>query len=135
MVKKKVTKKIVKKVVKSAKGGSQPEAGGPRAYASGGKVAVKKTAAKAEALSQVKKELVALSATHPSDTGSPEVQIAILSKRIEELTEHLKIHKKDLSSRRGLLGLVNKRRKLLMYLLKKDEKRYQVITEKLGLEK
>ena len=96
---------------------------------------VKKTAAKAEALSQVKKELVALSATHPSDTGSPEVQIAILSKRIEELTEHLKIHKKDLSSRRGLLGLVNKRRKLLMYLLKKDEKRYQVITEKLGLEK
>jgi small subunit ribosomal protein S15 len=130
-------KKVVKKVIKSAKGGS----------ASGGKAAAKKTAVpkvkkttakaekKAEALSQVKKELVALSATHPSDTGSPEVQIAILTKRITELTEHLKIHKKDLSSRRGLLGLVNKRRKLLFYLLKKDEKRYQVITEKLGLEK
>lgn len=78
---------------------------------------------------------MALSATHEKDTGSPEVQIALLTKRIQELTEHLKIHKKDLSSRRGLLGLVNKRRKLLIYLLKKDEKRYQVITEKLGLEK
>ena len=96
---------------------------------------VKKVASKMESISQGKKELVALSATHSTDTGSPEVQIALLSKRIGELTEHLKIHKKDLSSRRGLLGLVNKRRKLLMYLLKKDEKRYQVITEKLGLEK
>ncbi|MDP1710422.1 MAG: 30S ribosomal protein S15 [candidate division WWE3 bacterium] len=82
-----------------------------------------------------KKGLIEISAIHPTDTGSPEVQIAILSKRIKELTEHLKSHKKDLSSRRGLLGLVNKRRKLLMYLLKKDEKRYQKITEKLGLEK
>jgi len=137
MAKKKVTKKITKKIIKSAKGGS----------ASGGKAAAKKTAVpkvkkitakaekKAEALTQVKKELVALSATHSTDTGSPEVQIAILTKRITELTEHLKIHKKDLSSRRGLLGLVNKRRKLLVYLMKKDEKRYQVITEKLGLEK
>ncbi|OGC54605.1 30S ribosomal protein S15 [candidate division WWE3 bacterium RIFCSPHIGHO2_01_FULL_48_15] len=69
------------------------------------------------------------------DTGSPEVQIALLTKRVGELTEHLKIHKKDLSSRRGLLGLVNKRRKLLMYLLKRDEKRYQSITKKLGLTK
>src|SRR3989337_3104730 len=116
MVKKKVAKKITK----------VPKAAEPK---------VKKVEKKAESLAAEKKELVALSATHPSDTGSPEVQIAILTKRITELTEHLKIHKKDLSSRRGLLGLVNKRRKLLMYLLKKDEKRYQVITEKIGLEK
>ena len=116
MVKKKVAKKITK-VTKAA----EPK--------------VKKVEKKAESLAAEKKELVALSATHPSDTGSPEVQIAILTKRITELTEHLKIHKKDLSSRRGLLGLVNKRRKLLVYLMKKDEKRYQVITEKLGLEK
>jgi len=113
-------KKKVKKVTKVTK------AGEPK---------VKKVEKKAESLAAEKKELVALSATHPSDTGSPEVQIAILTKRITELTEHLKIHKKDLSSRRGLLGLVNKRRKLLVYLMKKDEKRYQVITEKLGLEK
>jgi len=81
------------------------------------------------------KEVVRAVATHKGDTGSPEVQIALLTKRIGELAEHLKIYKKDLSSRRGLLGLVNKRRKLLMYLLRKDEKRYQAITKKLGLSK
>ena len=85
--------------------------------------------------SKKKQTIIKKSQIHDKDTGSPEVQIAILTKRITELTEHLKIHKKDLSSRRGLLGLVNKRRKLLVYLMKKDEKRYQVITEKLGLEK
>lgn len=90
---------------------------------------------KSAGLPKEKKGLVEISAIHPTDTGSPEVQIALLSRRIEELTEHLKSHKRDLSSRRGLLGLVNKRRKLIMYLLKKDEKRYQKITEKLGLEK
>lgn len=80
-------------------------------------------------------ELIKLAALKKGDTGSPEVQIALLTKRIEDLTKHLKIHKKDKHSRRGLLGLVNKRRKLLIYLRKKDEKRYRNITEKLGLEK
>lgn len=82
-----------------------------------------------------KKELIELAALKKGDTGSPEVQIALLTKRIEDLSDHLKVHKKDKHSRRGLLGLVNKRRKLLIYLRKKDEKRYQNITEKLGLSK
>lgn len=67
------------------------------------------------------------------DTGSPEVQIAILTQRITELTAHMKIHKKDMSSRRGLLTLVSNRRTLLDYLKKKDEKSYDEIVDKLGL--
>ena len=82
-----------------------------------------------------KKEIVAKYRLNEKDTGSPEVQIALLTERINSLTEHLKTHKKDASSRRGLLGLVNKRRKLLMYLQKKNKKRYQEITKKLGLSK
>jgi len=74
-------------------------------------------------------------ATHKGDTGSPEVQIAILSAEIEELTEHLKTHRKDNSSRRGLLGKVHQRRKLMTYLSKEDEKRYQAIIKKLKLKK
>jgi small subunit ribosomal protein S15 len=70
-----------------------------------------------------------------NDTGSPEVQVAILSARIEDLTNHLKDHKHDFHSRRGLLGMVNKRRKLLNYLKRKDGERYQVLIEKLGLRK
>ena len=69
------------------------------------------------------------------DTGSPEVQIALLTKRINELTEHLKVHKKDNHSRRGLLKMVGKRRNLLNYLAKKDINRYREIVEKLGLRK
>lgn len=69
------------------------------------------------------------------DTGSPEVQIAILTERINELTEHLKIHKKDDHSRRGLLKMVGKRRNLLNYLSKKDINRYREIVQKLGLRK
>jgi len=69
------------------------------------------------------------------DTGSPEVQIALLTERINELTEHLKIHKKDNHSRRGLLKMVGKRRNLLNYLAKKDLNRYRQIVEKLGLRK
>ena len=69
------------------------------------------------------------------DTGSPEVQIALLTERINELTEHLKIHKKDNHSRRGLLKMVGKRRNLLNYLSKKDVNRYRTIVEKLGLRK
>ena len=69
------------------------------------------------------------------DTGSPEVQIALLTERINELTEHLKIHKKDNHSRRGLLKMVGKRRNLLNYLAKKDIERYIDIVAKLGLRK
>ena len=69
------------------------------------------------------------------DTGSPEVQIALLTERITELTEHLKVHTKDNHSRRGLLKMVGKRRNLLNYLAKKDIERYRVIVEKLNLRK
>jgi small subunit ribosomal protein S15 len=70
---------------------------------------------------------------HDSDTGSPEVQIAILTERITYLTEHFKVHKKDHHSRRGLLKMVGQRRRLLDYLKKKDIERYRVIIEKLGI--
>ncbi|MGD0844010.1 MAG: 30S ribosomal protein S15 [Geobacteraceae bacterium] len=70
---------------------------------------------------------------HDSDTGSPEVQIAILTERITYLTEHFKVHKKDHHSRRGLLKIVGQRRRLLDYLKKKDIERYRVIIEKLGI--
>jgi small subunit ribosomal protein S15 len=73
--------------------------------------------------------------THDSDTGSPEVQIAILSERIGELTEHFKTHKKDHGSRRGLLMLVSKRRRLLDYLKKVDADRYRDVIGKLGIRK
>jgi len=72
---------------------------------------------------------------HNSDTGSPEVQIALLSERIRELTEHFKIHKKDHHSRRGLLKLVGQRRRLLDYLKKRDFVRYKEVIERLGIRK
>lgn len=72
---------------------------------------------------------------HESDTGSPEVQVALLSQRIEELTEHLKIHRKDHHSRRGLLKMVGKRRKHLDYLKEVDFERYRGLIRKLGLRK
>ena len=74
-------------------------------------------------------------ATHEGDTGSPEVQIAVLTKRINDLTEHLKIHKKDHHSRRGLLKMVGHRRNLLNYRMTKDINRYRSIIEKLGIRK
>ena len=73
--------------------------------------------------------------THEGDTGSPEVQIAILTKRINDLTGHLKTHKKDHHSRRGLLKMVGHRRNLLNYLKKKDVERYRACIEKLGIRK
>ena len=73
--------------------------------------------------------------THENDTGSPEVQIAILTARIQELTEHLKVHKKDNHSRRGLLKMVGKRRRLLDYLARKDIERYRALITKLGIRK
>jgi small subunit ribosomal protein S15 len=72
---------------------------------------------------------------HEKDTGSPEVQIALLTQRITELTEHLKTHKKDHSSRRGLLKMVGKRNSLLKYLTREDRTRYQQIIGRLGLRK
>lgn len=74
-------------------------------------------------------------AQHEGDTGSPEVQIALLSERIKRLTDHLKSHKQDVHSRRGLLQMVNKRRRILMYLTRKEPERYKNIVQKLGLEK
>ncbi len=73
--------------------------------------------------------------THETDTGSPEVQVAILTKRINDLTEHLKVHKKDHHSRRGLLKMVGKRRNLLNYLKSNDIERYRALIEKLGIRK
>lgn len=82
---------------------------------------------------QEKKELIEKYKLHASDTGSPEVQIGLLTHRIEYLTEHLKIHKKDHHSRRGLLMLVGRRRRLLNYVKKNDVQRYRTIIESLGL--
>lgn len=82
-----------------------------------------------------KKALIEQYATHKGDTGSPEVQIAILTSRIETLKDHLGIHKQDNHSRRGIVKMVAKRRKLLDYLKRKDEGRYAEIIKKLGLRK
>lgn len=84
---------------------------------------------------EMKKDIIAKYGKTPEDTGSPEVQIALLSARISELTEHLKTHKKDHHSRRGLLKMVGQRRGLLDYLKKKDIERYRAIIDKLGLRK
>ena len=81
----------------------------------------------------VKKAIIEEYATHPGDTGSPEVQIALLTKRIKDLTEHLKEHKHDHHSRRGLLLLVGQRRRLLGYLADVDINRYRKLIERLGL--
>ena len=72
-------------------------------------------------------------ATQNNDTGSPEVQVAVLTERITNLTEHLKMHKKDFASRRGLLMMVGRRRRLLDYLRRKEQSRYQTLIERLGL--
>ena len=85
--------------------------------------------------SELKQQLVADFRQHDKDTGSPEVQIAILTKRIVELTEHLKIHSKDHSSRRGLLKMVGKRNGLLKYLTREDRTRYVKVIARLGLRK
>lgn len=82
-----------------------------------------------------KTQVIAEYATHEGDTGSPEVQVAILTARINELTEHLKIHIHDNHSRRGLYKMIGKRRKLLDYLMDKDIERYRAIIAKLGIRK
>ena len=83
----------------------------------------------------VKTQVIEQHRTHATDTGSPEVQIAILTKRINELTDHLRTHKHDNHSRRGLLKMVGKRRKMLDYLTKKDVERYRKIIAELGIRK
>lgn len=80
-----------------------------------------------------KQEIISEFKTHEGDTGSPEVQIALLSERITYLTEHFRTHKKDHHSRRGLLKIVGQRRRLLDYLKKKDVERYRTIIQKLGI--
>ena len=82
-----------------------------------------------------KTEIIAANAVHEGDTGSPEVQIAILTRRINDLNEHLKLNKKDHHSRRGLIKMVNRRKDLLAYLRKKDINRYRDLIAKLGLRK
>jgi small subunit ribosomal protein S15 len=82
-----------------------------------------------------KTEIVQKNRLHEKDTGSPEVQIALATQRINHLTEHFKVHMKDHHSRRGLLKLVSRRRRLLDYVRKGDEKRYKAIIEKLGIRK
>ena len=84
---------------------------------------------------EAKKKIVTDYKIHDKDTGSPEVQIALLTTRIDELNEHLKTHKKDHSSRRGLLKMVGKRNSLLKYLTREDRTRYQQIIGRLGLRK
>jgi small subunit ribosomal protein S15 len=83
--------------------------------------------------SEVKQGVIVEHARGDADTGSPEVQVALLSKRISELTDHFGEHKKDHHSRQGLLKMVNKRRKLLDYLKSKDQERYRELIKKLGL--
>jgi len=82
-----------------------------------------------------KQDLISEYATGAGDTGSPEVQVAVLTERITNLTEHLKEHKKDFASRRGLLMMVGQRRRLLDYLRRKEESRYLTLIERLGLRK
>ena len=84
---------------------------------------------------QEKQKIIGDFETHEGDTGSPEVQIALLTNKINELTEHLKTHRKDLASRRGLLKMVGTRSALLKYVSNKDVKRYQKIISRLGLRK
>lgn len=86
-------------------------------------------------LKEQKQNIIDTFKTHESDTGSSEVQIALLTKRINHLTDHLKIHKKDHHSRRGLLKMVGQRRGLLKYLTSKDINRYRAVIEKLGIRK
>ncbi len=85
--------------------------------------------------SNKKQEIISGLGSHKSDTGSTEVQVGILTERIKSLTEHLKIHKKDLHSRRGLLQMVGRRKRLLDYLKRKDSDNYQKLVAKLGLRK
>ncbi len=84
-------------------------------------------------LQEKKQEVISTYQVHATDTGSPEVQVALLTARIKQLTEHLKVHSKDFASRRGLLKLISQRKQQLGYLNKTDPSRYQQVIERLGL--
>jgi small subunit ribosomal protein S15 len=84
---------------------------------------------------QIKKNAISKSARHEGDTGSPEAQVALLTRQIEELSKHLRTHKKDFHSRRGLLQMVADRRKHLAYLKRKNPEAYQTLIEKMGLKR
>jgi small subunit ribosomal protein S15 len=85
------------------------------------------------AVAENKDAIIREHANHEGDTGSPEVQVAVMTERIRHLTEHMRAHKHDFHSRRGLLKLVGRRRRLLKYLQKKDVERYRALIQKLGL--
>ncbi len=95
----------------------------------------KKSEIKPVKLPDDKQKIIEMFARHKGDTGSPEVQIALLTKKIEKLVKHLEVNKKDNHSRRGLLKVISKRRRLLTYLKQLDEERYKVLIAKLGLRK
>lgn len=96
-------------------------------------IAIKKGGVQNVLVTEKKQEIISSFKRHEGDTGSPEVQIALLTERIIYLTEHFKVHKKDHHSRRGLLKIVGQRRRLLDYLKKKDVERYRTIIEQLGI--
>jgi small subunit ribosomal protein S15 len=124
-------KKIVKKVTPKVKSPAVKAVKTDKAK----KTVKKSVAAETVTPGVEKKEVITQYQVKEGDTGSPEVQVALLSKRIEKLVVHLKTNPADNHSRRGLLGIVSKRRRLLNYLSKKDVKRYKVIAQKLGLGK
>jgi small subunit ribosomal protein S15 len=84
---------------------------------------------------EAKKAIMAEFKLHESDTGSPEVQVALLTNRIQQITEHLKVHKKDFHTRRGLLKLIGQRRRILDYIMNKDIERYRKLIQSLGIRK
>lgn len=132
----KTAKKTVKKATKpAAKAAEKKETKAPKAVKSTKAAAKKaeKAAPETQAPSPEKQEIIAQFAVKNGDTGSPEVQVALLTRRIEKLVGHLKTNPHDNHSRRGLLGIVSKRRRLLNYLEKKDKKRFVAIKDKLGL--
>jgi small subunit ribosomal protein S15 len=135
--KKKVTeKKAPKKIASKGKSSSaKATVDKPAKTAKAKKTAKKVEASEISAPSEEKKEVITQYQVKEGDTGSPEVQVALLTKRIEKLVLHLKSNPADNHSRRGLLGIVSKRRRLLNYLAKKDTKRYKAIVQKLGLGK
>lgn len=131
-VKKVTALKKAEKVVKLVKPVKVAKTSPLRSKSSAGQAKAKKTE-EAVVPSPEKQEVILQFAVAPGDTGSPEVQVALLTKRIAKLVDHLKTNNHDNHSRRGLLGIVSKRRRLLNYLEKKDAKRYKSIKAKLGL--
>jgi small subunit ribosomal protein S15 len=130
-----VKKTVEKKTVKKAPSSAKASAGKPAKVVKAKKTVKKVAVPEAPVPSEEKKEVITQYQVKEGDTGSPEVQVALLTKRIEKLVLHLKSNPADNHSRRGLLGIVSKRRRLLNYLGKKDAKRYKAIAQKLGLGK